>query len=343
MQPAALLQVSWSSRTLPLLAEALEAWFEHLASLRVQPARGVGVAHPQAFWQGFSSLAAVRDAGLLDVGAFERMCAELPAEVPLPAAEIVDRWLVSPVLLGLGRFPHASSDLPAPCRDLVAALLAADAWRPLVQPDDVPDRLARGPGCHLDPWLARRLPAARWLSAQLGGEALVRVATGAARLPSTWQPQYADLLRRLTVDDATPAELLQPGARFDADEAAWLEDVLDLATVRRRRERGLPRGCVVVPGGGGLQLDLARGVLSPLDIPTLGQATAAGWLEPPWRGLPLPPGLCAVLQRAGWRVLELRLHDLDAVGDALDLLFDLCEAPEPPQRIEGEGFEIRPA
>lgn len=346
----ALLDALLTAEDAPLLHEAITSLVDLLRDCDLDPRTLLGAASAQELLRRHKTLRNLGDAGLLDLTLLRAELEELAspamtiAAEHVPAVAEVDRFLVAPVLLGLARLPGGGSDLPSWLIDAGAALIAVDAWRPLVAPEMAPESLLQGPGCHTDPRLARLLPAGHLLARTVGFESLVQGIAG--------QGALLDALDGATLDAAET--LTHPGAEFDGQalrawtdafgeqDAAWLEDVVQLLCVRRRREHGLPRAVQSMPDGGGFVLDLQACQVRPAQPRSLGKAVAEGWLDALPTSLPAPPAACGALVRAGWPGLVVRLQHTDALDDLAEVLFDLCDQPDTPHAIHGDGFVIEP-
>lgn len=220
----------------------------------------------------------------------------------------------------------------------MAAVIAVDAYRPLLDAAQEPAELADG-GSHLRPLLGIRLPAGRFLAARLGFEAVVAAAAGQASLIDALShgdmAEVEALLRGQHSADA--ASSAQP---FDEQDAAWLEDMV-LALVHRRRHQGaLVRSAAVPPPGGSLHFDLQLAEVSAAGpAPSLAQHVDQGWMDPALLRLPLPAGPCRALVERGWQSLDLHLHDLEDLEEALGAVFDAFD-DQIANSVAGEGFEL---
>jgi hypothetical protein len=346
----ALLDAVLTPEDAPLLHEAVASLLDLLRDCDLDPRTLLGAASSQELLRKNKTLRALGAAGLLDAQLLRVELEELAspamtlAAERVPAVAEVDRFLVAPVLLGLARLPGGGADLPAWLIDAGAALIAVDAWRPLVAPEMAPEALLQGPGCHTDPRLARLLPAGHLLARTVGFESLVQGIAG--------QGALLDALDGATLDAAEA--LTRPGADFDGpslaswtdtfgeQDAAWLEDMVQLLCVRRRREHGLPRAVQSVPDGGGFVLDLQTCQVRSAQSRSLAKSVAEGWLDAPPAALPVPPAACGALVRAGWPGLVVRLQHAEALDDLAEVLFDLCDQPDTPHAIHGDGFVIEP-
>lgn len=256
----------------------------------------------------------------------------------------VDANLTAELLLSAAAFPHAAlagADHPNDgWRKALAAVIAVDAYRPLIDAAQEPQALAAR-GSHLRPLLAIWLPAGRFLAARLGFDAVVAAAAGQAPLIDALQ--HADMAEVEALlrgqHDPAAAQAAQP---FDEQDAAWVEDAILAMIHRRRRQAGHIASLQVVPSGGGLVLDLQRAEIATLaPLPSLGQHIAEGWIDPLIGRLPLPAGPCRALWDAGWQRIELRLGEIEEIDEALGAVFDALEGLEV-DHVVGEGFELIP-
>lgn len=345
-----LLDASLTPASAPLLVEACTELFDLLRECEVNARDAIGFGSAEALLRQHSSLRALRSVGLVDAAELQASMDELASPeaaiglAGLPPAARVDRFLVPAVLLGLARFPAAQRRLPDWLPRAVAALLAVDAWLPLIAPDLAPDILLNGPGCHTNPRIGRMLPAGHLLARVVGYEALAQGVAGLGPLldgidEATLAAAEALMHPGVTIDGAALPAWTQ---RFEEQDAAWLEDIVQSMCARRRREEGLPRAYMAVPDGGGLVLELQTCRLRVLAPATLGQTTAQGWLEQPPAAISAPPAACGALDRAGWPDVEIRFEHVDALEDMVEVLFDLCDQAGEVQLIQGDGFTVGP-
>ena len=75
---------------------------------------------------------------------------------------------------------------------------------------------------------------------------------------------------------------------------------------------------------------------------SFGRAIAEGWLDPVPESVPAPPAACGALARAGWEGVIIRMEHTDSMEDLSEVLFDLCDQPDAPHAIHGDGFSIEP-
>lgn len=330
----------------PLFADALEGLFDLVRSADLDPRVVLGAGSPAGLikrcplvcdWLSEEALrdspwgAAVDEPSLQD---WHRSHGDLSGWV--------DANLTAELLLAAAAFPHAARAGFAHPNDgwtkAMAAVIALDAYRPLIDAAQEPEELATG-GSHLRPLLAIWLPAGRFLAARLGFDAVVAAAAGQAPLIDALRhsdmAEVEALLRGQ--HDPAAAQAAQP---FDEQDAAWVEDAILAMVHRRRRQAGHLRSVQVVPSGGGLVLDLELAEIATLaPLPSLGQHVAEGWIDPLLGRLPLPAGPCRALVDAGWQRLELRIGELDEIGEALTAVFDALEG-QVIESVVGEGFEL---
>lgn len=331
----------------PLLTDALEGLFDLVRSADLDPRVVLGAGSAAALikrsprlgdWLSEAALtqspwgAAIDEASLQ---AWQRSHGDL--------CGWIDAHLTAELLLAAAGFPHvaqASDGQPSDgWRKAMAAVIALDAYRPLLDAAQEPEALRAG-GSHLRPLLAVWIPAGRFLAARLGFEAVVAAAAGQAPLIDALDhgdmAEVEALLRGQ--HDAAAAQAAQP---FDEQDAAWVEDAILAMVHRRRRQAGQLRSVQVVPAGGGLRLDLAAAEVATLaPPPSLGQHIAEGWIDPLLGRLPLPAGPCRALFDAGWQQLELRIGEVEELGEALNAVFDAFEG-QVEDSVVGEGFELR--
>ena len=341
-------------RNVPMLVDAIACLFDLLESCEVAAPAVLGAVDAEALLRRCGTLQALIAAQLVDERRVRAAIAELNPDDPrvLSPAELIDRFLVPSVLLDLSRRSVPAAALLPPgdawLGDVLAALIAVDAYRPLIVPDLAPEELVAGPGCHSDPRLAPLVVAGRWLAGRVGFEALVQAAAGQVPLADALVQGHNDLLPgalALATRQPTPQAVLQwrrdvkPGEQ----DAAWLEDAVMGLCVRRRRVAGLPCAALEVPRGGGLRLLNDESALTVLAPATAAVSTASGTaLDPEIMRLDLPASLCGSLQRAGWHRLTVRLSHCEGLDDLIDVIVDLCEGRTPPQEIAGDGFAIEP-
>ena len=346
----ALLEALLTAEDAPLLHEAVTSLIDLLRDCDLDPRTLLGATSAAELFRKHKTLRALGDAGLLDGRILRADLEELAspdmtaAAEKVPAAAEVDRFLVAPVLLGLARLPGGNAQLPRWLVDAAASLIAVDAWRPLLAPDLAPEALLVGPGCHIDPRLVRRLPAGHLLARAVGFESLVQGLAGQGDLLDALDAQTLDACESLTKPggEFAGSELACWTDEFGEQDAAWLEDTLQLLCVRRRREHGLPRAVHVVPDGGGLVIELETCRMRMAQPRSFGRAIAEGWLDPVPESVPAPPAACGALARAGWEGVIIRMEHTDSMEDLSEVLFDLCDQPDAPHAIHGDGFSIEP-
>ena len=347
MPARSLLQTRLTPRTAPMLFDASGCLFDLLVECDVDPTAALGAPDAEALLTQHHTLQALLDAQLVPQASLDAALAELSPGSRLAPADLVDRFLVPPVLLGLARLPAARVPSQPPPHgdwllDVLAALIAADAYRPLLVPSLAPDAIVAGPGCHTDPRLAPLVTAGRLLAGRVGFEALVEAV--ARQVP--WQDAFDSRTEDLVAiahglaigEPKAQGRLLEWDARrLGEQDVAWLEDALYGLCVRRVRQDGLPRALLCVPAGGGLQILPQAHHLRPLAAPTADQG-----LDPLLHRLDLPQALCGGLLRAGWSQVRIELDDAEGLDDLVDLLVDLREQEAAPQPIVGAGFRISP-
>lgn len=330
----------------PLFLDALEGLFELVRAADLDPRAVLGANSPIALVKRNCTVGAwLTQQALLEPAwgqaIDERSLRSWLAEHP-DAHGWVDRHLLPDLLLSAATFPHVAGRAGSPPGDgwgrALAAVIAVDAYRPLLDAAQEPTDLVAG-GSHLRPLLGIWLPAGRFLAARVGLEAVVAAAAGQASiLDALTHADIAEveaLLRGQHTPDA--ASSAQP---FDEQDAAWLEDVV-LALVHRRRHQGQQlRSAAVVPFGGSLVFDLQLAeVRTSGAAPSLAAHLAQGWIDPFLTRLPLPAGSCRGLIERGWQSLELRLRDLEDLEEALGALFDAFD-DQTAASVAGEGFEL---
>ena len=330
----------------PLLRDALEGLFEVVRSADLDPRVVFGANSPITLLNRNASVGAwLQEQDLLEPSwghAIDEQSLRAWLGGHADASGWVERHLVPDLLLRCAAFPHASGPNGSQARDgwskAMAAVIAVDAYRPLLDAAQEPAGLAQG-GSHLRPMLGFWLPAGRFLAARVGMEAVVAAAAGqvaiADALTHADMAEVEALLRGQHAADA--AHAAQP---FDEQDAAWLEDAV-LALVHRRRRQGQSvRSAAVVPFGGSLVFDLQLAeVRTSGPAPSLADYVAQGWLDPALTRLPLPAGSCRGLVERGWRSLDLRLQDLEDLEEAMGALFDAFD-DQTAVSVAGEGFEL---
>lgn len=348
---SACLDVPLKARTTPMLLDAIDCLFDLLASCQVSGVAALGVADAAGLFKRFGTLRAMVDAGWVDGHRIAAALAEVssPGAEPRTPVDAVDRFFVPTILLGLSRLPLAPAAAvrtdDAWLRDVLASLIAVDAYRPLLVPDLAPEALSSGTGCHTDPRLGRAVIAGRWLASHVGFDVLVQAAAGKVALELPGKRGSADLLataRTLAVSGLLPEGLPREERGLGEQDTAWLEDAVYALCVRRRRVGGVPAASPEVPRGGGLRLGTSSSILSVLD-PAAPPAPAAGEaLDEEVLRLGLSPALCLTLERAGWSQMTVHFSHPNALDDLIDVIVDLCDARTPPQEIVGDGFALLP-
>lgn len=343
-----LLQARLSARSTPMLLDAVGCLFDLLQECDVDPVAALGAPDAEGLLAAYPTLHALMAAELIPSAPLRKSLDELQIGAPrLPAADLVDRFLVAPVLLGLARLPVARPPSQPPPHgdwllDVLAALIAADAYRPLLVPTLAPDAIVAGPGCHTDPRLARSVIAGRLLARRVGFEALVEAV--ARQVP--WQDAFdfrtEDLLaiaQGLATNAAqAPGRLPEwDAARLDEQDIAWLEDALYGLCVRRELHDGWPRAAAAVPAGGGCEIRLQDHGIWALSV-----ADGPSGMDPPPLRLDLPQALCGGLHRAGWSRIRVALDSAEGLDDLVDLLVDLRDREAAPQQVDGAGFRVTP-
>ncbi len=327
----------FSPQALPLLAESLEALVELLRAQGAPPERFWHLPRGTSWLKTAHSLKHLLDSGAMDGAVLDRALAEI-GDATLSADAVLDRFLLPQLLLAAAR-PTLAGDPPGWLVDALAAMIAVDAEAALLDLATAEERLDGDSGCLTQPWLARQTLPARWLARQLTPARLWRVLGG----KDPWHavidaPLLADAL---AIHQGQSAQL--SGVTYEEDDVFSLMDAFHALTCARRRVREVPTAVPLVPVGGGLRWQLAAGQLTVAGTPlTVGQATTAGFLEPPLPALPVPRPLGAGLLAAGWHTLRLELDDADAADELLDALLDLALDPLPPQALDGPGFRIVP-
>lgn len=330
----------------PLFLDALEGLFELVRGADLDPRVVLGANSPIALtnrnntvgsWLGEAQLLQPDWGHAIDERSLRAWLASHP-----DAHGWVDRHLVPDLLLAAAAFPHATRPGAAHPSDLwskaLAAVIAVDAYRPLLDAAQEPAELAEG-GSHLRPMLGIWLPAGRFLAARLGFDAVMAAAAGQASvvdaLTHADMAEVEALLRGQHAADAASAA--QP---FDEQDAAWLEDTV-LALVHRRRRQGeVLRSAAVIPAGGALHFDLTLAEVAVAGpAASLGQHVDQGWVDPALLRLPLPAGPCRALVEGGWQSLDLQLRDLEDLEEALGALFDAFD-DQIAASVAGEGFEL---
>lgn len=319
---------------LPRLTEAVDGLIKLLADGEAPVKSLLGAGSGARWLQKLGSVHNMLKSGWLPQPALDSALRQLPAEAQqLQAAELVDLWLLPALLQSLASLVPLAPEQPLRWREVQAAGFAVDAWRPLLDPSATEAPPAVGiPQC---------LPLLGAYRAALGHEGLsplVACATGRGPQPPFVQRWLLDPLAALQ----TPAVLDDDADPFAEHEAAWLEDLLLGLHARTRKQGGWPVMVATAPDGGVIW-DTTKRTLGPGGKPSsLLQSTAQGWLYPLPGALPAPPTTSARLLAAGWRQLHIAVSEPEALDDVLDGLFELCEDPQPPFVMEGEGFVVTP-
>lgn len=357
----------------PLLHDAVDGLFDLLRECDVEPRLAVGMGSPTALLRKYPSLQAMAAAGLVSRPRVDQAMAELGDAAWLHAvddapfdrlgpSDVVDRFLVVPVMVGLARLPAAAVREPGWLADALAALIAVEAYRPLISPQLAPEAVQDDLGCHTDPRLALLLPPGRRLAGHLGFEALVETAAGQVpwedAIDTALLEEAALLARHASRIDWQASPAWRAG--FGEQDAPWLDDAVLALCVRRRHQLATPvevlsgqrpgafawsppHAVLALPEGGGLVLDLRTCMLrTARDRPTLGRSVAEGWMDAPVSSIAVSPAACAALTESGWTGLSIALDDVDCLDEFVDVLFDLCDQGGEPQEIQGEGFRIAP-
>lgn len=319
---------------LPRLTEALDGLVKLLADGEAPVKTLLGAASGARWLQQLGSVAQMLEKGWVTQPALDAALRLLPPEAQqLRDAELLDVWLLPALLQSVAGLAPLATQLPPRWRDVQAAGFAVDAWRPLLDPaaNEAPPAVGI-PQC---------LPLLGAYRAALGHEGLspmVAFATGRGPQPPFVQRWLDDPLAALH----TPAVLDDDADSFAEHEAAWLEDLLLGLHARTRKQGGWPVLVATAPDGG-VTWDTTRRTLGPTGKPSsLLQSTAQGWLYPLPGALPAPPATSVRLLAAGWRQLHIEVSEPEALDDVLDGLFELCEDPQPPFVMEGEGFVVTP-
>lgn len=330
----------------PMFLDALEGLFDLVRGADLDPRVVLGANTPIALVNRNSTVGAWLNQGQLLEPAWGHAMDDRSLKAWLEshpdAHGWVDRHLVPDLLLSACSFPHAASTGAANRGDewvkAMAAVIAVDAYRPLLDAAQEPAKLLDG-GSHLRPMLGIRLPAGRFLAARLGFEAVVAAAAGQASLIDALT--HADvaeveaLLRGQHSADA--ADSAQP---FDEQDAAWLEDAVLALVHRRRRQGALVRSVAVVPAGGRLRFDFGLAEIRAAGpAASLALHVDQGWIDPELVRLPLPAGPCRALVQRGWQSLDLQLHDLEDLEEAMGAVFDAFD-DQIASSVSGEGFEL---
>ncbi|MBI5608190.1 MAG: hypothetical protein HY902_04865 [Deltaproteobacteria bacterium] len=264
---AALRRVRLGDGRAPLLGAALDGLFDLLRSVDLDPRHALGARSSASLLERLATVGDWLDQTPLSLATVQEVAAQCGwhglADVPAAGADWVDRWMTPELLLAVSQFPHAQRSHPGergPWLQAVAALTAVDAYRPLLDASLTPEELDNSPGCHLRPNLGRLLPAARFMAATLGLDAVLAAATGAAPFDDALGMLQADEIEALLLGSHAPSAARAPQP-FGEQDAAWLEDVLLAMLYRRSIAGGVPHALTWLPPGGGLRFDLVQAQL----------------------------------------------------------------------------------
>ncbi len=340
---AALRRVRLSEGRAPLLGAALDGLFDLLRSVDLDPRHALGARSPASMLERLATVGDWLDHTPLDVATVEQVANQCGWQgvvgTPAAGADWVDRWLTPELLLAVAQFPHAQrshSGERGPWLQAVAALTAVDAYRPLLDASLTPEELEETPGCHLRPALGRLLPAARFMSATLGLDAVLAAATGAAPFDDALGMLQADEIEALLLGNHAPSAARAPQP-FGEQDAAWLEDALLAMLFRRSLASGVPQAQAWLPPGSGLRFDMARAQLRTMAPVPLDHA---GFADAAIGHLPLPAGACAALQQRGLQALDVHLEHLEALDDLFDVIFEIYDGEADEAVLEGDGFHV---
>lgn len=342
----AVLEYPLTAKATPLLADALSCWFDLLRQSELDLQSAVGSKSVGELLRKYPTLQSFIAAGRIDEVAVAATIEGIQkSPVELDSAAQIDRFVVPHVLCGLSRLPGLAQTANW-LSESVAAIIAAEAYWPLIMPTLAPEEITQGPGCHSDPKIARAMLAGRWLASRIGLDAVVQAAAG--EMP--WSDAIEADALQLGALIARPGSSIV-GAQHQAwamdfaeEEANWLQDAMCALLLRRRLEQGLPRAYLTQPRGGAMIWYLQRCELRPVEKPTsLLTQEADGWLDALQSSVPMPLSACGALTRSGWQQLELVLTDVEAIDEMVNVLVDLVSQDARPQVVHGDGFTVKPA
>lgn len=342
----AVLEYPLTAKATPLLADALACWFDLLRQSEIDLQSSVGCKSVGELLRKYPTLQSFITAGRINGPLVANTIEGLQkSPLQLDSAAQIDRFVVPQVLSGLSHLPglaQAGNWLS----ESVAAIIAAEAYWPLIMPTLAPEEITQGPGCHSDPKIARAMLAGRWLASRIGLDAVIQAAAG--EMP--WSDAVEADALQLGALIARPgaaivgAQYLAWTMDFAEEEANWLQDAMCALLLRRRVEQGLPRAYLTQPLGGAMIWHLQRCELRPIEKSTsLLAQEADGWLDALQTSVPMPLSACGALTRSGWQQLELVLTDVEALDELVNVLVDLVSQDARPQVVHGDGFSVKPA